>query len=199
MHLCFIYFHGRLALSRKPKNMSNQENNQDLAERIQKIKLLLLDVDGVLTDGKLYFSSEGDEFKAFNTLDGHGIKMLQDSGVKVGIVTGRESLLVKKRAGDLGIKILVQASKDKRDSLNTIRKEENIQNEEIAFMGDDYPDLGPMSDVGLALTVANAHRAVAARAHWQSKKNGGEGAVREACDMIMQAQGNYEAALQKYL
>jgi len=179
--------------------MSIQENDPALIERIQKVKLLLLDVDGVLTDGKLYFSNNGDEFKAFSVLDGHGIKMLQESGVKVGIITGRESALVKKRAEDLGIQILIQASKNKRDSLNTITEKENVKNEEVAFMGDDYPDIGVMSDVGLGLTVANAHRAVAARAHWQSKKSGGDGAVREACDLIMQVQGNYEAALQKYL
>lgn len=168
-------------------------------DRAKKVKLLLLDVDGVLTDGKLYFSDSGNEMKAFNILDGHGIKMLQDTGVQVGIVTGRKSDLVARRAMDLGIDIVVQGSEDKRASAEEIRAKHSLSWEQVAFMGDDYPDLGVMCRSGLALTVNNAHRAVAARAHWQSKKNGGDGAVREACDMILQAQGAYEAALEKYL
>ncbi len=168
-------------------------------ELAKAIKLLLLDVDGVLTDGRLYFSNSGNEIKAFNVQDGHGIKMLQEIGIKVGIVTGRESDLVAKRALDLDIDIVVQGSKDKGSTTDEIRQQLNLTWEQIAFMGDDYPDLSAMTRCGLALTVKNAHRAVAARTHWQSKKHGGDGAVREACDMILQAQGAYEAALEKYL
>ena len=179
--------------------MNETAVNNDQLERAKKIKLLLLDVDGILTDGKLYFSNSGDEIKAFNILDGHGIKMLQESGVKVGIVTGRESDLVAKRALDLGITIVVQGSKNKGATVDEIRSQQSLNWEQVAFMGDDYPDLSAMVRCGLALTVSNGHRAVAARAHWQSKNNGGDGAVREACDMILQAQGSYEAALDKYL
>jgi 3-deoxy-D-manno-octulosonate 8-phosphate phosphatase (KDO 8-P phosphatase) len=165
----------------------------------QRIKLLLLDVDGVLTDGRLYFSNQGDEFKTFSTLDGHGIKMLQKSGVKVGIITGRTSNLVAKRSSDLGIKILMQGREDKWDALQEILNLHPLSLEEIAFMGDDWPDLAVMSRVGLALAPANGHQSVVERSHWQSQARGGEGAVREACDMIMKAQNTYDQLLQYYL
>jgi 3-deoxy-D-manno-octulosonate 8-phosphate phosphatase (KDO 8-P phosphatase) len=173
--------------------------NPELRERAARIKLLLLDVDGVLTDGKLYFGNNGEEFKTFNTLDGHGIKLLQKTGVKVGIITGRTSNLVARRAKDLGIEILVQGREDKWDALQEILQDHPVALEDIAFIGDDWPDLGVMTRVGLALTVANAHFSVAARSHWQSKERGGEGAVRSACDLIMQAQGTFDQALAEYL
>jgi len=171
----------------------------DLQARAKHIKLLLLDVDGVLTDGRLYFSNQGDEFKTFSTLDGHGIKMLQKSGVRVGIITGRTSNLVTKRAADLGIKILVQGREDKWHALQEILSSHPLSLEEIAFMGDDWPDLTVMSRVGLALTPANGHHSVVERSHWQSQARGGEGAVREACDMIMKAQNTFDQLLESYL
>lgn len=171
----------------------------EIATRARRIKLLVLDVDGVLTDGKLYFSNNGDELKAFCTLDGHGIKLLQKSGVTVAIITGRKSELVAKRARDLGIQYLIQGREDKWDALQEILADNPVSTEEIAFMGDDWPDLTVMCRVGLALTVTNAHTSIIERAHWQSRFRGGEGAVREACDLIMQAQGTYEAALAQYL
>lgn len=171
----------------------------ELQTRIARIKLLLLDVDGVLTDGRLFFNNQGDEYKAFNTLDGHGIKMLQKSGVKVGIITGRTSDLVARRARDLGIGILVQGREDKWDALQEILREHPFSLDEIAFMGDDWPDLAVMVRVGLSLCVANAHPAVVERSHWQSIQRGGEGAVRSACDLLMQTQGTYDAALNHYL
>jgi len=172
---------------------------QDLQTRASRIKMLLLDVDGVLTDGRLYFTNQGDELKTFNTLDGHGIKMLQKSGVKVGIITGRTSQLVARRANDLGIKILVQGREDKWDALQEILAEHAVPLDEIAFMGDDWPDLTVMCRVGLALCPVNAHFSVSERAHWQSQARGGEGAVREACDLLMQAQGTYDSILKPYL
>jgi 3-deoxy-D-manno-octulosonate 8-phosphate phosphatase (KDO 8-P phosphatase) len=177
----------------------NPLSENEFNNRAQKIKLLLLDVDGVLTDGKLYFSNTGEELKAFHILDGHGIKQLQESGVKVGIITGRESQLVANRARELNIKILIQKSPDKLHSLHTVASQLQLELQEIAFMGDDYPDLPPLRAAGLALTVANAHPDVRTHCHWQSSKNGGEGAVREACDRLMQAQGNYQPALDNYL
>lgn len=179
--------------------MNESSNETTHIERAKQIKLLLLDVDGVLTDGKLYFSNSGNETKAFNILDGHGIKMLQSFGVQVGIITGRTSELVAQRASDLNIELVVQGSENKGKAADEMRQQLDLNWDQLAFMGDDYPDLSAMGRVGLSLTVANAHRAVAARAHWQSKKNGGDGAVREACDMILQAQGHYEAALEQYL
>ena len=171
----------------------------ELRERASRIKLLLLDVDGVLTDGRLYFGNQGEEFKSFSTLDGQGIKALQKSGVKVGIITGRTSNLVARRASDLGIEILVQGREDKWEALQEILREHPFALDEIAFMGDDWPDLTVMTRVGLAFTVANAHFSVAARSHWQSRERGGEGAVRSACDLIMQAQGTFESILATYL
>ncbi len=173
--------------------------NAELRERAALIKLLLLDVDGVLTDGRLYFSNSGEEFKAFNTLDGQGIKALQKTGVKVGIITGRTSDLVARRARDLGIEILIQGREDKWDALQEILQSHSYALHEIAFMGDDWPDLTVMSRVGLAFTVANAHFSVAERSHWQSRECGGEGAVRAACDLLMQAQNTYDRALSAYL
>lgn len=171
----------------------------ELISLAQGIKLLLLDVDGVMTDGKLYFSNNGEELKAFHILDGLGIKQLQASGVKVGIVTGRESQLVANRARELNVGIVIQKSPDKRESLESLARQEGLGLQQIAFIGDDYPDLPALCAVGLRLTVANAHPEVVDRCHWQSSKNGGEGAVREACDMLMRAQGSYQSALDKFL
>ena len=176
-----------------------QSMNPELRERAAQIRLFLLDVDGVLTDGRLYFSNSGEEFKSFSTLDGQGIKALQKTGVKVGIITGRISNLVARRAKDLGIEILVQGREDKWDALQEILQQHSYALHEIAFMGDDWPDLTVMTRVGLAFTVANAHTCVAQRAHWQSAERGGEGAVRAACDLIMQAQNTFDAALNTYL
>ncbi|SMF54117.1 3-deoxy-D-manno-octulosonate 8-phosphate phosphatase (KDO 8-P phosphatase) [Alteromonadaceae bacterium Bs31] len=174
-------------------------SQEQLEHKAQRIKLLLLDVDGVLSDGKLYFSGEGYEMKAFNTLDGHGIKMLRNSGVEVGIITGRKSQIVAKRASDLSIHLLVQGREDKFTALGELLERFPCELDNIAFMGDDYPDLLVMCRVGLALTVKNAHHEVIQQSHWQSSLAGGEGAVREACDLLMKAQGSYVAALEKYI
>jgi len=182
-----------------PNVASNFLAAPELVTRAQRIKLLLLDVDGVLTDGRLYFSNQGDEFKTFSTLDGHGIKMLQKSGVKVGIITGRTSNLVAKRASDLGIQILVQGREDKWDALQEILQENPFSLEQVAFMGDDWPDLTVMTRVGLALTPANGHHSVVEQSHWQSQSRGGEGAVREACDMLMKTQNTFDHLLEGYL
>lgn len=171
----------------------------DITTKAQNIRLLLLDVDGVLTDGKLYFNEQGQEMKAFNTLDGHGIKILRKSGVEVGIITGRESALVARRAKDLGIHLIRQGREDKFDALQEILTEHPCELEHIAYMGDDYPDLLVMTKVGLALTVNNAVEAVAERAHWQSERKGGDGAVRDACDLIMRAQNTFDKALNQYI
>ena len=173
--------------------------DNEIFETVAKnISLLVLDVDGVLSDGRIFFDSQGNEHKAFNTLDGHGIKMLQKSGVKVGIITGRKSLIVSKRAADLGISLLLQGREDKFVALQEILVSEQIPLENIAFMGDDLPDLLVMTKVGLALTVPNAHEEVKARSHWQSQKQAGMGAVRDACDMLMKLQGTYKQAVAHY-
>lgn len=170
-----------------------------LQARAKHIQLLLLDVDGVLTDGRLYFSNSGEEFKAFSTLDGQGIKLLQSAGTQVGIITGRQSNLVARRARDLGVELVVQGREDKWQALEEVLQAQPVPLENIAFMGDDWPDLTIMTRVGLALAVANAHPSVAERAHWQSTLKGGEGAVREACDMLLKAQRHFDRLLAAYL
>ncbi len=173
--------------------------NAQLREKVGRIRLLLLDVDGVLTDGKLYFDNQGNEFKAFNTLDGHGIKMLRKSGVEVGIITGRTSKLVEKRAADLGVTLLVQGREDKFTALEELRQTFPCALDEIAFLGDDWPDLSAMTRVGLSLAVKNAHWQVIEHAHWVTSKNGGAGAVREICDLLMLGQNTYRDALSHYV
>ncbi len=179
----------------KPVSITEEK----LVEKARTVKLLLLDVDGVLSDGKLYFSNTGEEIKCFNTLDGHGIKMLRKSGVEVGIITGRQSAIVEKRAKDLGIQLLIQGREDKFTALEEMLVNFPCELNDIAFLGDDYPDLSVMCKIGLSLSVANAHPEVASRSVWQSTLTGGNGAVRQACDFIMQAQGTYQAALAPYL
>ncbi len=170
-----------------------------IIDRARKIKLLILDVDGVLSDGKLFFTNAGEEIKAFNSLDGHGIKALQKSGVRVAIITGRTSHIVEKRAAALGITILIQGREDKLAALEEIRQKHPFELEEIAHMGDDHPDLPLIKCLGLGLSVNNAHWLVKEHAHWVSQCNGGEGAVREACDLIMLAQDTFDQSISPYL
>jgi 3-deoxy-D-manno-octulosonate 8-phosphate phosphatase (KDO 8-P phosphatase) len=171
----------------------------DILDKAKAIKLLVLDVDGVLSDGRLYFSNSGDEIKAFSTLDGQGIKMLQRSGVEVAIITGRSSELVKRRANNLGIEHLVQGREDKLTALDELIATVGVSYSEIAFLGDDLPDLAAIRKVKLGMTVANGHHFVVEHADWQTQARGGEGAVREACELIMRAQGSLQAALEAYL
>lgn len=179
-----------------PKRVLSQTS---LSERVKNIKLLVLDVDGVLSDGKLYYDNNGLESKAFNTLDGHGIKMLRKSGVEVGIITGRSSEIVERRAKALGIPHLIQGREDKYTALQEMRATFPCELNDIAFMGDDWPDLTVMLKVGLALSVASAHWQVIEHAHWVSERSGGEGAVRDACDLIMLGQNTYQQALAPYV
>lgn len=173
---------------------------EQVLARAKRIKLLILDVDGVLTDGKLYYDNHGNEMKAFCTQDGQGIKTLQRcSDVRVAIITGRRSEIVARRARELGIELVIQGREDKWQALSEVFDTLNLTPEQIAHMGDDWPDLSIMTRVGLALTVPNAHLSVAEYAHWVSRRRGGEGAVREACDLILQAQGGYRAAMTRHL
>jgi 3-deoxy-D-manno-octulosonate 8-phosphate phosphatase (KDO 8-P phosphatase) len=172
---------------------------RDVLEKAKTIKLLVLDVDGVLSDGRLYFSNSGEETKAFSTLDGQGIKMLQASGVAVAIITGRSSDLVKRRADNLGIKHLIQGREDKLVALEELIATVGVNYPDIAYLGDDLPDLAAIRKVKLGMTVANGHHFVVKHADWQTSARGGEGAVREACELIMSAQGSLDAALEAYL
>ena len=164
----------------------------------KKIKLLLLDVDGVLTNGHLYYGNNGEELKAFDIQDGLGIKLLQRADVQVGIITGRVSQLLQRRADELGISPVVQGREDKLTALGELLEKMDLQMDEIAFMGDDLPDLAVINRVGLGMTVANGNAAVAANALWQTSRCGGNGAVREAAEMILAAQGKLDAILASY-
>ncbi|WP_444896348.1 KdsC family phosphatase [Microbulbifer sp. SSSA005] len=171
---------------------------QKLNDSLKNIRWLVLDVDGVLTDGKLYFDNSGNELKTFHTLDGHGIKMLQNSGVRVAIITGRRSNVVERRAHDLGINKLIQGREDKFVALQELLSEESCRLEDIAYVGDDYPDLLVMTKIGCPIAPPNAAPPVRERALWITEACGGEGAVREVCDRIMIAQGTFDAALAPY-
>lgn len=172
-----------------------------MLEAIQKardIKLLVLDVDGVLTDGRLWYGNSGEELKAFNIQDGLGIKLLQRAGVAVAIITGRTSQLVTRRGTELGIEHIVQGREDKLVALRALAAELNIALEEIAYAGDDLPDLSAIAAVGLGIAVANAMPYVAQHADYKTARCGGDGAVREICDLILQAQGKFDAVLERY-
>lgn len=163
------------------------------------IALLGLDVDGVLSDGRIIFSAQGDELKAFCTLDGHGIKLLQQNGISVAIITGRNSPLVARRARDLGVKHLIQGREDKRVALDSVRQELTLEWEQCAYMGDDLPDLSAMRASGLGFSVPNGHPFVRQHADYCTNTRGGEGAVREVCDLILEAKGLLDNLHQHFL
>jgi len=172
---------------------------KDILEKAKAIKIVIFDVDGVLTDGSLFIGDDGQEYKAFNSRDGHGIKMLQKTGVEVAIITGRTSEVVKHRIGDLGIKTVYQGQHDKTIAFNDLLKSKQLTPEECAYVGDDVVDLPVMSQVGLAIAVQDAHPMVKKHSHWQTPSSGGRGAGRDACEMIMEAQGNLQEELESYL
>ena len=170
-----------------------------LTERIKPLRLVAFDVDGVLTDGGLYLSDSGEEFKRFNSLDGHGLKMLKASGVELAIITGRTSRCVEQRARNLGIARLHQGVEDKFAVMQALLAELKLAPEAAAFMGDDVVDLPVMRRVGLALSVPAAPQVVRDHAHYVSRREAGHGAVREVCEMILGAQGTLDAQLAPYL
>jgi 3-deoxy-D-manno-octulosonate 8-phosphate phosphatase (KDO 8-P phosphatase) len=170
-----------------------------LAERIKPLRLIAFDVDGVLTDGGLYLSDSGEELKRFNTLDGHGLKMLKASGVELAIITGRTSKCVELRARNLGITRLYQGVEDKLAVMQSLLAELKVAPEAAAFMGDDVVDLPVMRRVGLALSVPGAPQIVRDHAHYVSQRDAGHGAVREVCELILGAQGTLDAQLAPYL
>ncbi len=174
-------------------------NNIDLVQRARNVRLLVLDVDGVLTDGKLYFLADGSEAKAFSTLDGQGIKMLMNSGVNVAIITGRTSTIVERRAANLGIMHLIQGREDKRTALDELLSSLQLSYDQVAYLGDDLPDLAAIRCVALGVAVANANTFVRQHALAVTSLRGGEGAARELCEFIMAAQDTLNAAQNAYL
>ena len=177
-------------------NTNALENFPQAIERAELVKLVVLDVDGVLTDGALYVGQDGKEsIKVFDSLDGHGIKLLASTGIKFAIISGRKSTMVEARAKELGIDFVFMAVKDKLATLNELLKDLQLGLQDCAAVGDDWPDLPVMSRVQLAAAPAQAHQEVLRIAHFVAARKGGNGAVREICDLILKAQGHYDRLL----
>ena len=169
-------------------------SNKPLAKKIRNVRLLILDVDGVLTNGQFFLGPNGQEYKAFHAQDGYGLKQIQKTGIDIAIISGRQSASVSLRARELGIQHLFQNVKDKMKVLEPLLKRLDLTLNECAYVGDDTPDLNVMQQVGLACTVANATPSIKAIAHFETQRCGGEGAVREICDWLLchQQQPLYE-------
>lgn len=175
--------------------------NSDLAysdavlARAKKVKCIVFDVDGVMTDGSLGIGDDGQEFKNFNSLDGLGMKLLKETGVQMAIITGRTSNVVKKRAESTGVVHFYQGVEDKLEAFYDLISKMHLQADEMAFMGDDVVDAPAMIRCGLAITVPSGHRMIKPHAHYITSAPAGRGAVREVCELIMQAQGTLEAQM----
>lgn len=171
----------------------------DASQKAAKLKLMAFDVDGVLTDGSLFFTPNGDEIKTFSSLDGHGIKMLMESGMQLAIITGRQSQAVTLRAQNLGIQHVYQAVKDKRQVIQQLCSQLAIELSQAGYMGDDVVDLPILRACGFSATVHDGHDFVKQHVSYVARGNGGRGAVREVCDFILHAQGKLDAMHQAYL
>lgn len=168
-------------------------------EKAQAVRLMIFDVDGVMTDGGLHYSDAGDEIKVFHTLDGLGMKLLKDSGVRLAIITGRTSKIVQRRVQELGIDFLYQGVHNKLEAFQQLLAEAGVTAEQCAYMGDDIVDLPVMRRVAFAVAVPDSPELVRSHADYVTGWAGGRGAVREACEVIMQAQGTFDAAMAPYL
>ena len=167
--------------------------------RAKEVRLLIVDIDGVLTDGGLHFDNRGEEYKTFNSLDGHGIRMLLECGVEVAVITGRQSRIVNHRMGDLGVEHIYQGNRDKRPAFEKLLRDTSLGASQVAYVGDDLPDLPIMRRVGFAIAVQNAHAFVKQHCHLVTSASGGHGAVREVSDFILHAQGLLEDKQNSYL
>ncbi len=172
---------------------------QDILTKAARIRLVIFDVDGVLTDGSLFLGDDGQEYKAFNSRDGHGMKMLQSNGVTIGIITGRSSQVVSHRMASLGIEHVYQGARDKAPAYVELRDKLGLGDDQVAYVGDDIVDLPVMRKVGLAIAVQDAHALVKKHAHWQTPSRGGRGAARDVCELLLEAQGKLDDELRKYL
>ncbi|WP_300455705.1 phenylphosphate carboxylase subunit delta [Accumulibacter sp.] len=172
---------------------------EDATARARRLSLMAFDVDGVLTDGSLFYSDQDVELKAFNTLDGHGLKMLQQAGVTVAIITGRRARCVEARAANLGIGYLFQGVDNKLEVMNSLLAELGLVSDAAGYMGDDLPDLPLMCACGFSATPGDGHALLQRHASLTTVRGGGRGAVREVCEFILQAQGKLAAAIAPYL
>lgn len=168
-------------------------------DKAGRVRLMAFDIDGVMTDGRLYFSPAGDEMKAFFSRDGLGLKMLARSGVELAIITGRDSPIVARRAGNLGIEMVLQGIEDKRAAMADLLARRGLGFAEAGYMGDDVVDLAVMAACGFSATVPDCHALVRARADYVAAEPAGAGAVREVCELILRAQGNWDRAMAGYL
>jgi len=171
----------------------------EVTNKLKQIRLLLLDVDGVLTDGSITYNDNGAESKVFNVKDGLGLRWLMDAGIKVCIATGRTSKALRHRCRDLGIDHIYEGVREKDTLLDSIIEQTGVSDKEIAFIGDDLVDLPLMKKIGLAIAVADAHEAVIDNVVMVTSAKGGVGAVREVCEAILKAQGLWDNILERYL
>lgn len=171
----------------------------NLSDKAKKIKLVVFDIDGVMTDGSLFFGDDGQEYKAFNSFDGHGLRMLQECGVKVAVITGRKSNVVEHRMKDLGVTLIYQGYRDKTPAFEALLEEVKLPLDEITYVGDDVVDLPIMSQLDFAIATENAHPFVKQHAHWITPRSGGRGAARDVVEYILEAKGLLEDKLNSYL
>ncbi|MDY6980858.1 MAG: 3-deoxy-manno-octulosonate-8-phosphatase KdsC [Pseudomonadota bacterium] len=172
---------------------------KDILARAAQIKLVVFDVDGVLTDGTLFVGDDGQEYKAFHSRDGFGIKLLRQSGVQIGVITARNSQVVLHRMENLGIEHVYQNRLEKVPAFEELVAKLELQPEQAAYVGDDVVDLPVMRRAGLAIAVQDAHPLAKQHAHWQTPHGGGRGAARDVCELIMEAQKTLDEQLSKYL
>jgi len=170
-----------------------------ITELARRIRLVIFDIDGVLTNGSLFFDNRGEEYKAFNSRDGHGMRILMECGLEAAVITGRESRLVEHRMRDLGISRVYQGFRDKRPAYQALLDETGYRKEQIAYLGDDVIDLPVMKRVGMAMAVADAHPFVIQHADYVTQRPGGQGAAREAIEFLLEAQGLLQDKLASYL
>ena len=172
--------------------------DETLRSRILPVRLMIFDVDGVLTDGRIIYHDDGSEIKAFDVQDGHGIKLLQRAGIEVALITGRFCLAVEHRARGLGITMVHQSARDKLEAYAEILAETGLNHEEIGFMGDDLIDIPLLRQVGFAAVVSNAVSHVLPFAHYVTGARGGHGACREVCELLLKVQGLWEGVTERY-
>lgn len=171
----------------------------DILARAEKIKLVIFDVDGVLTDGRLHFTPDGEEFKVFHVQDGFGIKLLLSQSIQVAVISGRNTVAVSKRMQKLGVTHVYQGHENKLPIFTQLLNELKVNAEQVAYVGDELIDIPIIKRVGLGIAVANAHSFVKQHANWQTHNSGGQGAVREVCDLILTAQAKLEVIYSLYL
>jgi 3-deoxy-D-manno-octulosonate 8-phosphate phosphatase (KDO 8-P phosphatase) len=176
-------------------NSSSHDISDDVLARAARVRLACFDVDGVLTDGKLWYADGEQEIKAFHVHDGLGLKLLRDNGIEIALITARQSRVVEKRALELGIEHVYQGQKDKLGVFTMLLESFGLTAEQASYTGDDLPDLAVMRLAGLAIAVANAHPWIKPHAHWTTRHSGGNGAVREVSDLLLLAQGRVDGVL----